>query len=138
MSDSESLEQIGIGAHVEIELIGLSGQREAMSFDIVPDKAADIDQGLIGAGTPLAKALLGKRVGSTVPYKMGDIRSVQIVHANWVGLNKLENMSEQRKAANDKALEAVERTNAEIFASSFTSKWGGYDAPSDTDWTKKP
>ena len=137
MNDSKPLEQVGIGVHVDLELISESGQREPMSLDIVPDKSANLEQGLLGAGTPLAKAILGKRVGSTLPYKMGDIHSVQIIRAHRIVLNNLENMADQRKTAIDKALEAVERTNAEIFASSFTSKWGGYDAPSDTDWTKK-
>ena len=35
--------------------------------------------------------------------------------------------AERRQAAYDEALRKAERTNAEMFASSYGSKWGGYE-----------
>ncbi|MEZ4656041.1 MAG: GreA/GreB family elongation factor [Caldilineaceae bacterium] len=72
-------EQVGIGCLVEIELISQDGERERMRFTLVREQSADIEQNLLGANTPLAKAILGKFVGRTVPYKMGDVQSVRIL-----------------------------------------------------------
>lgn len=98
-----------------------------MVFDIVRDQFADLDRGLLSVQTPLAQAILGKRIGAVVPYRRGDIRQVRIVNVRPSQVIALENTEEQRQAQLQKALDAVERTNAEIFAASYTGKWGDYD-----------
>ncbi|MCC6606958.1 MAG: GreA/GreB family elongation factor [Anaerolineae bacterium] len=124
-------EQARLGAYVEVELIDERGNREPMNFDLVREEHADFDRGRLGVQTPLAKALIGKRVGALVPYRMGDIRQVRIVSVRPSQATTLENTEEQRQAQLQKALDAVERTNAEVFAASYTGKWGDYDLRND-------
>ncbi|MBX3011121.1 MAG: GreA/GreB family elongation factor [Caldilineaceae bacterium] len=125
-------EQARLGARVVVELLDGQGQRERMSFDIVREEHADFDQGRLGRQTPLAKALIGKRVGALVPYVMGDIRQVRILSVHPSLPATLENSTEARQAQLQKALDTVERTNAEIFAASYTGKWGDYELADDT------
>ena len=117
----------GIGAHVEVELIDQHGQREAMTFDIVSAKYADLARGLLAANTPLARAIRGLQAGAEVPYAMGDIRSVRVVSVNRSETTDLEDVSKQRAAVLRNALNAAQRTDAEVFAASFSGKWGDYD-----------
>lgn len=124
-------EQARLGAYVEVELIDERGQREPMRFDLVREEYADLDRGRLGVQTPLAKALIGKPVGALVNYRMGDIRQVRIVNVRPSQQTTLENTEAQRQAQLQKALDAVERTNAEVFAASYTGKWGDYDLPND-------
>ncbi len=119
-------EQVRIGAHVELVLISDRDEREALAFDIVREQFADLEKGLLGAQTPLAQAILGKQAGVTVPYRMGDIRHVQISAVRPAQTGALENTEAQRQAALQAALAAVERTNAEMFAASYSGKWGDY------------
>lgn len=125
------VEQARLGAYVEVELIDEQGQRERMGFDIVRAEHADWDRGRLGVQTPLAKAIIGKQTGALVNYRMGDIRQVQIVAIRPSQQATLENTEEQRQAQLQKALDAVERTNAEVFAASYTGKWGDYELRND-------
>lgn len=124
-------EQARLGAYVEVELIDERGNREPMRFDIVREEHADLDRDRLGVQTPLARALIGKRVGALIPYRMGDIRQVRIVSVRPSQATTLENTEEQRQAQLQKALDAVERTNAEVFAASYTGKWGDYELRND-------
>ena len=124
-------EQARLGAYVEVELIDERGNREPMRFDIVREEHADLDRDRLGVQTPLAKALIGKRVGALIPYRMGDIRQVQIMSVRPSQATTLENTEAQRQAQLQKALDAVERTNAEVFAASYTGKWGDYELRND-------
>lgn len=126
---------IGIGAHVEVELIDQHGEREPMVFDIVASKYADLARGLLAATTPLAQALRDLRAGSEIPYVMGDIRSVRVISVSRAETGNLEDVREQREAVLRKALNAAQRTDAEVFAASFSGKWGDYDM---SDVTEEP
>jgi transcription elongation GreA/GreB family factor len=64
---------VAIGTHVEVELIDESGAGELLAVDIVPDNQADFASGFLGAGTLLARAILGQLPGSVVSYRVGDI-----------------------------------------------------------------
>lgn len=121
--------QVGIGCRVEIELIDQQGNREPFTFTLVREAAADLDQALLGANTPLAKAILGKYVGRTVPYKMGDIQSVHIVSVQPAPAVDTAEVAARREAVLQKARQAAERTNAEMFAASYDGKWGDYNLP---------
>ena len=134
MTTNQALLPAGLGTHVELELIDSQGQAEPMSIDIVPAKAADLDQGLIGANTPLAKAIRGKTAGSTVPYGLGDIHSIRIVIVTPSEVVVSEDATERRQAVLNKALADAERTNAEIFAASFSGKWGDYNLDDAAEW----
>lgn len=138
MSDNEfarstPIPQARLGAYVAVELLDEQGNAEPLAFDIVREQFADFDRGLLGVQTPLAKALLGKPVGAVVQYQMGDIRRVRIVSVRPSAHAALTNTEEQRQSQLQKAIDAVERTNAEIFAASYTGKWGDYALPSDEE-----
>lgn len=126
-----SNEQARLGAYVTVELIDERERGETMSFDLVREEHADLDRGRLGVQTPLAKAIIGKKVGVLVAYRMGDIRQVRIVNVRPSQLTGLENTEEQRQVQLQQALATVERTNAEVFAASYTGKWGDYELRND-------
>jgi hypothetical protein len=132
MPADEELDLVEFGAWVEVELIDQTGHDEAMSFVIVGAEAADLDAGLLSEGTPLAKAILGRAVGSSAPYRLGDIERVRIVRARRMAGAPLEDTAARRQAILEKARADAERTNAEMFASSYSGKWGDYH-PEDMD-----
>ncbi len=96
---------IAIGTHVEVELIDESGADELLAVDIVPDSQADFASGFLGAGTLLARAILGQPAGSVVPYKVGDILQVRIL----------------------KVTSNASAPPADVEAKRQASKWGDYD-----------
>lgn len=118
---------IASGAHVAVELIDQHGQREALAFDIVAAQYADLERGLLAANTPLARAIRGLQAGDEVPYAMGDIRRVRVISVSRAQATDLEDVREQRAAVLRNALNAAQRTDAEVFAASFSGKWGDYD-----------
>ena len=61
---------------------------------------------------------------------MGDVRSVRLLSVAPAAAPPPEGESaeERRRRVLEEARRKAERTQAEIFASTFTSKWGGYDA----------
>ncbi len=126
---------IGIGVHVEMELIDGEGRCEPLAVDIVKAQAADLAQGFLGANTPLARAIRGLAAGSDAPYVMGDIRRVRIVRVTPSQVVAPADAKERREAVLQKALSDAERTNAEIFASSFSGKWGDYDPQGMAGWS---
>jgi len=127
---------VQIGAHVELELIDDQGGCEALAVDIVKAQAADLAQGFLGANTPLARALRGLTAGSETPYLMGDIRRVRILRVTPSQVAAPADAQERREAVLQKALSDAERTNAEIFASSFSGKWGDYDPSGMAGWNE--
>lgn len=120
---------VGVGVQVEIECLDEHGASERMVFQIVRENFADFDRGLLSANAPLAKALLGKRAGREVDYKMGDICKVCIL-AVAPGTAAPTDAAQRRQAVLDNALETAARTNAEMFAASYTGKWGDYEVAS--------
>lgn len=127
MNSTDTLRQVEFGSAVIVELVDQDGHAEPLTLVIVAERAADFDQGFLGENAPLARAILGQFVGSVVPYVMGDIRQVHIVQAQRVDLTA-EDTAARRAAVLDKAREDAARTNAEMFAASFSGKWGNYDA----------
>lgn len=128
---------VAIGLHVAIEMIDQRGECEALAFDIVPERAADFDQGLLGVNTPLAQAILGHKVGSMLPYRLGDVRSVRILSVGPPQAEALADARSRRQAALQKAMDAAARTNAEMFAASFSGKWGDYDPAGVAKWEEE-
>lgn len=126
--------KVAVGARVQVELLDERGQSEILSFDIVPERAADFERGHLGENTPLAQAILGQPAGSELPYAMGDIKSVRILSVEPAQIEKLEDAVAQREASAKKALAAIERTDAAVFASSFSGKWGDYDPGGIEEW----
>lgn len=134
--DHDDQRRVQIGMHVELELIDEQGVREPLAVDIVQAQAADLAQGFLGANTPLARALRGQVAGSTVPYNMGELRRVAILRVTPAQSTAPSDARARREAVLQKALSDAERTNAEIFASSFSGKWGDYDPHGMAGWSE--
>lgn len=126
--------QVRVGRRVQLVLIHEDYSGEPLTLDIVPDTAADFEQGLLGAGTPLAKAITGKRAGDVVAYHVGDLRSVRMLAVTRSPSDLDRSAAERRQEIIDKAVSESDRTNALNFASSFSSKWGGYEPAGIEDW----
>ena len=124
------------GTHVAIELLDGSGGRERLEFDIVPDAVADLAKGFLGEGTPLARAIQGKPAGTDLPYKQADIVRVRILSVAPACSPPGAEEAHRQDAIIRKAVEDAERTDAILFASSFSGKWGDYDPEGMEHWAK--
>ena len=128
---------VKVGTHVVLDLIDEGGSRERLELDVVPDAAADFDAGLLGIGTPLGKAVAGRRAGTVAPYKMGDLREVAIVAVRPAAGAAPPDAADRRQAALDRAAQDIAKTNAQIFASTFEGKWGGYNPDGMDHWDEE-
>jgi hypothetical protein len=126
------------GTHVLLDLIDEGGSRERLELDVVVDAAADFDGGLLGIGTPLGKAIAGRRAGTTAPYKLGDLLEVEIISVRPSAAPPPGDAAERRQVALDKAAQEIAKTNAQIFASTFEGKWGGYNPEGMDHWDDEP
>jgi hypothetical protein len=118
---------IDTGVHVELELVDRSGERERLAFDIVPDRSADFANGFLGEGTPLAQAIRGHRVGEIVPYRTGDVVEARLLVVTPGVVRQSTDVEARRQETIRKAVQQSDLTNAVVFASSFSGKWGDYD-----------
>jgi hypothetical protein len=123
-------DKIKVGCEVEVELVDRIGNKERLKVVIVEDKAADFSQGYLSENTPLAKAILGEKAGTTIPYLKDDILSIHILSVTKPTHKPPEDAAEKREAMMQKTLKKVQDTNAIVFASSFSGKWGDYDPDS--------
>ena len=127
-----------LGTHVIIDLVVNDGT-DRLEFDIVPDKQADFSHGFLGLSTPLAQAILGRAAHSIVPYKVNDGREIRILSVSPSQSVPSEDAQKRHEEIVRKAIEHSDRTNAMIFASSFSGKWGDYDpAGFSEDENEKP
>jgi hypothetical protein len=121
---------IAIGCEVEVKLLDRAGNKEWLRVIIVTDDAADFSHGYLGENTPLAKVLLGERAGNIIPYLKDDILGIEILAVTKSTNEPPVDAVEKRNAMMEKTMREVEDTNAMIFASSFSGKWGDYDPDS--------
>lgn len=126
--------RVRVGRRVQIVLSHADDSEEALTLDVVPDAAADFERGLLGEGTPLAKALAGRRGGEVVTYRAGDLRQVRVLAVTRSPADLDLSAAARRQEVIDKAVSESDRTNALNFASSFSSKWGGYEPAGIEDW----
>jgi len=125
-SDASSV-LVAIGTHVEVELVDESGAGELLAVDIVPDNQADFSSGFLGAGTPLAQAILGQSAGNVVPYKVGDILQVRILKVTSNASAPPADVEAKRQAVIQQAIAQSELVSDMAFALAVGSKWGDYD-----------
>jgi hypothetical protein len=116
-----------VGSFVEVELVEKSGAAEKLTFTLVEDSQADFSAGFLGRGTPLARAILGRKAGETLPYLLGDLVQVRILAVQPKGQVQTENVTARRQATLRRAVSHSDYVNALIFAGSVNSKWGEYD-----------
>jgi hypothetical protein len=121
---------ITVGCQVEVDLLDRAGHRERLRVVIVTDESADFAQGYLGENTALAKALIGERMGTTIPYLKDDILGIEILTVTKPKDEPPLDVAEKRRALMNKTKQEVEDTNAIVFASSFSGKWGDYDPDS--------
>jgi hypothetical protein len=122
-----SVIEVALGARVEVELIPDSGENERLAFDIVPDAEADFSAGFLGVGTPLARAILGQRAGSVVPYQVGDITQVKILTVGISGRIPVDDVAAEREAVIQRAINKSDLADAVRFALTVDQKWGDTD-----------
>jgi hypothetical protein len=127
--------RVRVGRRVQVVLIHQDDSEEPLTLDIVADAAADFEQGLLGEGTPLAKALAGRRSGEVIDYRVGDLRQVRVLDVMRSPADLDLDSAARRQEIIDKAVSESDRTNALNFASSFSSKWGDYAPEGIEDWT---
>lgn len=118
---------VALGTHVEIALISEAGDEERLTFDIVPDRAADFAAGFLGAGTPLAQAIMGQPLGAVLPYRRADSTEVRILSVTRSQRDSDESAAEGRDAATQEAVERAKTDEMVQLALTVNSKWGGYD-----------
>jgi hypothetical protein len=118
---------VALGTHVEVELIDENGAGEPLALDLVPDEQADFASGFLGAGTPLAQALWGRRAGESVPYRRGDVAGVRVVSVTAAARVQEEDVAAKRQAVIQQAVAEAERISDMVFALAVGSKWGDYD-----------
>ena len=121
---------VSIGCCVEISLLDRDGRRERLIFTIVADESADFANGFLGEGTPLAQIIMGEKPGIVIPYLKDDIFAIEILSVSPSTLKPPSDIAEKRQAMMEKTIREVEHTNAVVFASSFSGKWGDYDPDS--------
>ena len=127
MDTDERRAQVGVGCHVVVELVGADGNRENLEFDLVPERAADFGRGLVSAESPLGAAVRGRFEGDEVEYRMGDICRVHITSVGPAQHDSGLDAQAHREKILEEARRKAERTNAGMFASSFSGKWGDYN-----------
>jgi hypothetical protein len=130
------LSKVEPGLLIQIELI-CEGSLEQLEFIIVPDEQSDFSAGFLGAGTPLAQAILGKPVDEPIPYFVGDVRLVRVLSISKTDKALPQDIASRREERLRQAIEQSDRTNAMIFASSFSGKWGDYDPEGIEAWDEK-
>ena len=121
---------------MELELSDNSGVVDRLSVDIVSDRSADFKAGFLGESTPLARTILDQPAGRTVQYRVGDLQTVRILSVSPSQAQADENAAARRQEAIQKAVAESDRTNAILFASSFSGKWGDYDPQGIEQWNK--
>jgi hypothetical protein len=121
---------ITIGCHVTLDLIDREGKRDRLAVDIVNDESADFSQGFLGTSTPLAVGILGEKAGVVIPYLKDDIYAIEILSVVPSTVVPPQDAQAKRNAKMKQTLREVEHTNAVVFASSFSGKWGDYDPDS--------
>jgi hypothetical protein len=115
-----------VGCHVQVEMVSQNGACERLAFDIVPEDKADFSAGFLSTGTPMAKAILGRRAGSVIPYRVGDLREVRILGVA-PAMRDPDDESADREAILQKAISQSELAEAARFSLTVDLKWGGTD-----------
>jgi hypothetical protein len=119
--------QVDVGTHVEVELLTTEGAGEYLQFDLVPDDKADFAAGFLGAGTPLARAILGQCAGIQVDYMAADVVQVRILSVAPGANTPSEDRAAERQAIIRDAVSRSNLVDAQRLALTVDVKWGDYD-----------
>lgn len=127
-------ETIALYMWVELELVSHTELPERLRCVVVPAAAADLRRGLLGENTPLAQAILGKRVGEQLAYHQGDLFALRILSAVPAPDINPEEAARRRQEQVERDERAIAQKNAAAFAASFSGKWGDYDPDGVMKW----
>lgn len=119
--------RVGLGSLVAVELIDVHGEAEGMRLAVVPDANADFAAGYLGAGTPLAQAILGRQAGETVLYRHGDLLEVRILTVQPFAVSEAPDAAAARRAVFQKAADMSDLQDTLRLALAVSVKWGDYD-----------
>jgi hypothetical protein len=123
----DGVPRVGIGSRVVVELIDRSGEVERLSVVVVPDDHADFQAGYLGAGTPLAAAMIGKQAGQAVPYSHGGLAEIRIVNVEPFAVSEAPDAASARQAVIQKAIAKSDLQDTLRLALAVDVKWGDYD-----------
>jgi hypothetical protein len=118
---------VAVGSRVEVDLIDEMGAAERLSLVVVPDEQADLACGYLGAGTPLAQAILGKPAGTAVAYTRGELVEIRILAVEAAGAAPSGDRAAARQAVIRKAVDRSELAETLRLALTVDVKWGPYD-----------
>ena len=65
-----------------------------------------------------------------IPYLKDDIFAIEVLSVTQSSRTPPTDAQEKRQSNMNKAIREIEHTNAVVFASSFSGKWGDYDPDS--------
>jgi hypothetical protein len=118
---------VGLGSRVVVELIDGRGEVERLSLAVVPDDNADLQAGYLGAGTPLAAAMMGQQAGQTVPYRHGGLVEIHILDVEPFAVSEAPDAASARRAVIQKAVDKSDLQDTLRLALAVDVKWGDYD-----------
>ena len=127
MRESIDPKIITLNSRVTLEVLDSAGQVEEMVVTLVNARQADLQSGLLDENAPLGRALMGKVAGDRIPYTLGDLREVRVLHVESGEEAVSPEAARKRRLAVKKAAAQSEITNQMIFATASGSKWGDYD-----------
>jgi len=119
--------RVGLGSRVVVELIDGHGEVERLSLAVVPDDNADLQAGYLGAGTPLAAAMMGQQAGQTVPYPHGGLVEIRILDVEPFAVSEAPDAASARRAVIQKAVDKSDLQDTLRLALAVSVKWGDYD-----------
>lgn len=119
--------RVGLGSRVVVELVDEHGEAERLNLAIVPDDKADFQAGYLGAGTPLAAAMMGQQAGQTVPYTHGGLVEIRILHIEPFAVSEAPDAAGARRAVIQKAIDNSDLQDTLRLALAVSVKWGDYD-----------
>jgi len=131
MDITGSSHAIALYSRVLVELMDTSGQAERVEFTLVPAEQADLKSGLLDENAPIARLLMGRHAGQTLPYRSGDLKEVCILAVHPGDASDISDAAAKRREAVQKAAAQSEITSQMIFATAHGSKWGNYDVDMD-------
>lgn len=135
--DEEQGAVVETGSKVHLRLSLEDGGFEDLEVTLVGSESSDLAAGHLGADTPLGQTIFGRRAGESIPYRQGDIVSVTIEQVQTAMNAGDPEAAGKRREALDKARADIDRTNAQVFAASFSGKWGDYDPNAVADEPQK-
>ena len=119
--------RVGLGSRVVVELIGGRGEAERLSLAVVPDDNADLQAGYLGAGTPLAAAMMGQQAGQAVPYPHEGLVEIRILDVEPFAVSEAPDAASARRAVIQKAVDKSDLQDTLRLALAVSVKWGDYD-----------